>query len=368
MARGGIIQGHAAAGAGDTHPGIVDGRIQRLAEGYAEDARPGVVVDRDDCRRYPVCHCNGLVWSGRYAVAGDIEDGARLDVQLRLVHRVDGLPLDIRERQGHRDVGVQYSGGYIIQGQAAGGPARIPDMHAVVVDGRAQRLAECYAEDAGARVIRGGYQGGRDAVGHVYGNGGLGDAVAGDIGDGALRDGDGGGVADGGPLGGIERGGDGIIGMALGGDVIQRDVAVLAGQYQPRVVDVGTQRLAEGYAEDAGAGDVGGRDDCRRYPVYYGDGLVGGGRYAVAGDIEDGVRPDVQLRGGHIADHLALGIRECQGCRGVGVQYPGGYIIQGQAADGPADIPDMHAVVVDCPVERLAEGDVQDAGARIVVG
>ena len=155
MARGGIIQGHAAAGAGDAHPGIVDGRIQRLAEGYAEDARPGVVVDRDYSGRYPVCHCNGPVWSGRYAVAGYVGDGALLDVQLRLVHRVDGLPLDIRERQGHRDVGVQGPGGYIIQGQAAGGPADIPDMHAVVVDGSVERLAEGDVQDAGARIVVG---------------------------------------------------------------------------------------------------------------------------------------------------------------------------------------------------------------------
>ena len=120
--------------------------------------------------------------------------------------------------------------------------------------------------------------------------------------------------------------------------------------------------------QHAVAGVVGGRDDGGRYPVYYSDGQVGDRRYAVAGDIGYGVHPDVQLRGGHRVDHLALGGRECQGYRGgVGVQGMGGHAIQGQAARRLAGIPDGDTVIVDGrPVERLAEGYVQDAGARIV--
>ena len=157
--------------------------------------------------------------------------------------------------------------------------------------------------------------------------------------------------------------------MALGGDVIQRDVAVLAGQHHPRVVDGGTQRLAEGHVQGARPGCVGGGYQGGRDAVYDGDALVWGGQYTVAGGVGDGVGGDVQLGRGHRVDRLTLVIREGQGQGRVGgVDDTGGDTIQGEAAGGLTGVPDGDTAIVDgVPVERLAEGHVEDARSRIVV-
>ena len=68
-------------------------------------------------------------------------------------------------------------------------------------------------------------------------------------------------------------------------------------------------------------------------------------------------------------DHMALRIVEGQGQGRAGMVYgPGGDTIQGEAAGGIAGVPDGHTGILDgVPVERLAEGHVQDARSRIVV-
>ena len=142
------------------------------------------------------------------------------------------------------------------------------------MDGRpVERLAEGHVEDAGAGVIVGRCQGGRHPVGHGHTDGGLSYPAAGLVDDGSRRDHQGHGIADGSPLGGVEGGGDGPGRVALGGDIIQRDVAVLAVQYHPRVGDGRAQRLAEGYVQDAGARIVGGRGDDWRDAVCDGDSI-----------------------------------------------------------------------------------------------
>ena len=133
---------------------VVDGRAQRLAEGYVEDARSRVVGGRGDGRPDAVYHYDGLVGGGQYAVAGRVGDRIGGDVQLRGIHRVDHMALRIRERQGQGRVGmVDGPGGDTTQREIAWGLAGVPDGDTIIVDGRAQRLAEGHVEDARPRIV-----------------------------------------------------------------------------------------------------------------------------------------------------------------------------------------------------------------------
>ena len=107
-------------------------------------------------------------------------------------------------------------------------------------------------------------------------------------------------------------------------------------------MDGGAQRLTKCDVQDAGARIIGGRRDSRRDAVYDGDSLIWGGRYPVAGWIGDGASGDVQLRGGHTVDCLALGGRERDGHHcGCRIQSLADDGIKRQTARGLAGVPDV---------------------------
>ena len=266
-------------------------------------------------------------------------------------------------------------------GRGVGRVGEVDDLDAVVIVGGDDRVGAaayleqvyvsyaiqysgCVVGDTGHRTDL-GYR--RSQYGNLDGCSGVYYPVAEQVGYGTLVYRQGRGGVGRLHLGGVEGGPDDVVIGRLVVYLVQCHVAQLPSDGQPGVVGGG---VVEGFVELEGQEAIGvvvggfqGGWDTVVDGAPDDDGYVGGRLYLVARQVGYGALVYRQGRGG--ADSLHLGGVEC-GPDDVVIGRPVVYLVQCHVAQLPSD--GQPGVVGGGVVEGLAEVDVQDAGALIVVG